>query len=89
MIGSRSPVPLLLAAVLLLGLAFAPHAAGSIYWANDKGDTIGHANLDGRGANQSFITGGQPRSASPSTERTSTGRAATARSAAPTSTAAA
>ena len=58
MIGSRSPVPLLLAAVLLLGLAFAPHAAGSIYWANDKGTTIGTANIDGTGVNQNFITAG-------------------------------
>ena len=58
MIGSRSPVPLLLAAVLLLGLAFAPHAAASIYWANDKGTTIGTANIDGTGVNQNFITAG-------------------------------
>lgn len=58
MIGSRSPVPLLLAAVLLLGLAFAPRAAASIYWANDKGTTIGTANIDGTGVNQNFITAG-------------------------------
>jgi virginiamycin B lyase len=57
MIRARSRVPLLLAAVLLLGLAFAPGAAGSIYWANDKGTTIGTANLDGTGVDQSFITG--------------------------------
>ena len=41
MIRARSRAALLLAAVLLLGLAFAPRAAGSIYWANDKGTTIG------------------------------------------------
>ena len=28
-----------------------------IYWANSGGDTIGRANLDGTGVNQSFITG--------------------------------
>jgi hypothetical protein len=44
MIRPRSHVALLLAGVLLLGLAFAPRAAGSIYWANDKGTTIGTAN---------------------------------------------
>ncbi len=58
MIGARSRVPLLLAAVLLLALAFAPRAAGSIYWANVKGTTIGTANIDGTGVNQNFIIAG-------------------------------
>ena len=30
---------------------------GHVYWANNGTDTIGRANLDGTGANQSFITG--------------------------------
>ena len=55
---ARSRVALLLAAVLVLALAFAPPAAGSIYWADNKGTTIGSANLDGTGVNQGFITGG-------------------------------
>jgi hypothetical protein len=48
-----------------------------VYWANFSSNTIGRANLDGSGANQSFIAGasdaigvavdgGPPRSASPS-----------------------
>ena len=31
--------------------------SGHVYWANTLTDTIGRANLDGTGANQSFITG--------------------------------
>src|SRR5262249_58093642 len=41
------------------GAASAPATAGpaQIYWANNGTGTIGRANLDGTGANQSFITG--------------------------------
>ena len=31
--------------------------SGHVYWTNADADTIGRANLDGTGANQSFITG--------------------------------
>ena len=31
-----------------------------IYWTNDNGTTIGRANLDGTGVDQSFITGTDP-----------------------------
>ena len=55
---ARSPLALLLAAILVLALAFTPRAAASVYWADNKGTTIGSANLDGTGVNQSFITGG-------------------------------
>jgi hypothetical protein len=34
-----------------------PVATPDIYWANSSNNTIGRANLDGTGANQSFITG--------------------------------
>ena len=34
--------------------------AGHVYWANPHADTIGRANLDGTGVNQSFITGTAP-----------------------------
>ncbi len=45
-----------------------------VYWTNHGTDTIGRANLDGSGANQSFITGaGQPGRAWRSTAATSTG----------------
>ena len=60
-----------------------------IYWTQLDADTIGRANLDGTGVDQSFITGAaQPRAGWRSTPPTSTGRtAAPARSGAPTSTA--
>jgi hypothetical protein len=51
---------LLVAALLLLALAFAPRAGAFVYWANDAdvtSTTIGRANLDGTGVNQSFIDG--------------------------------
>ena len=42
-----------------VGAASAQATAGpaQIYWANNGTGTIGRANLDGTGANQSFITG--------------------------------
>jgi virginiamycin B lyase len=48
---------LLVAALLVLALVFASRADAYIYWANPDGDAIGRANLDGTGANPSFITG--------------------------------
>src|SRR5262245_59008384 len=63
MLGSGTPlagrVPLLAAALLLLTLTFPPRADAFVYWANDDGDstTIGRANPDGTGVNQSFIAG--------------------------------
>src|SRR5918994_929963 len=46
-----------LAALLAAALAFAPRADGFVYWTNFTSGTIGRANLNGTGANQSFITG--------------------------------
>ena len=47
-------------AILLLGLAAAPSAQARIYWSNfNNPNTIGRAELDGTGANKSFITGVQ------------------------------
>lgn len=43
-------------ALVALG-AIAPAANAYIYWTNSYTGTIGRANLDGTGANQSFITG--------------------------------
>ena len=78
-----------IAAVLILALAFVPSAAAFVYWANNGGTTIGRANLDGTGANQSFITGASNPAGWRSTRRTSTGptTSAAGRSGAPTSTA--
>jgi sugar lactone lactonase YvrE len=56
-IGRLSRLALLLAAVLLLTVAFVPRAAAFVYWANAGNGTIGRANLDGTGANQSLIGG--------------------------------
>ena len=50
-------VALLVAALLVLALAFTPRAAAFVYWANNGGGTIGRAGLDGTGVNQSFIAG--------------------------------
>ena len=48
----------LLAAILLvLPLALAARADAFVYWTNSDPGTIGRANLDGTGVNQSFITG--------------------------------
>ena len=42
------------AGVMALG---AQAADAYVYWANNGTDSIGRANLDGTGVNQSFITG--------------------------------
>ena len=52
------PVFLLLATLTALGLFFSASAGAYVYWANyTSGATIGRANLNGTGANQSFISG--------------------------------
>lgn len=63
-IGSRRGVAiaapaLLLGFILLLALTFAQRAEAFVYWANSDGSggTIGRANLDGTGVNQSFVSG--------------------------------
>src|SRR5262249_1671219 len=54
---------LLLAVLLLSGLALAPRAGAAVYWGNSLGGvtglgtTIGRANNDGTGVNQAFIRG--------------------------------
>ena len=50
-------VALLVAALLVLALAFSPRAAAFVYWTNNSGTTIGRADLDGTGVDQSFIGG--------------------------------
>jgi hypothetical protein len=57
--GGRLPrrAVLLLAALVVAFLAFAPRAEVFVYWANNGGDTIGRAKLDGTGVNPNFITG--------------------------------
>jgi virginiamycin B lyase len=45
------------AALAVAVLAFAARADALVYWANAGSDTIGRANLDGTGTDQSFITG--------------------------------
>jgi virginiamycin B lyase len=47
----------LVLALGVLGSALAAEAGAYVYWANHSGGSIGRANLDGTGANQSFITG--------------------------------
>ncbi|MGH2963596.1 MAG: hypothetical protein ACRDL3_15605 [Solirubrobacterales bacterium] len=46
-----------MALLIVIALGFAPRAEGSIWWSNTFSDSIGRANLDGSGANQSFIAG--------------------------------
>jgi len=46
---------LILETVLLQSIAWSAHAAG-IYWTNPGNATIGHANLDGTGVNNNFMT---------------------------------
>ena len=54
----RSVLPaLLVAALLLLGLALASPAGATVYWGNTAGTTIGRANTNGTGVSQSFIGG--------------------------------
>src|SRR6478672_2168552 len=48
---------LLLAALVLLGLAFAARAGAAVYWSNSTGTTLGHANNDGTQVNQAFVGG--------------------------------
>jgi hypothetical protein len=47
----------LTAALLALGLTLASRAQALVYWANNGNGTIGRANLNGTGADPSFITG--------------------------------
>ena len=47
---------LVLATLAVATLALAARADAFVYWANQGTDAIGRANLDGTGANQSFIT---------------------------------
>ncbi|HEX6711855.1 MAG TPA: Calx-beta domain-containing protein [Thermoleophilaceae bacterium] len=58
-IPSRSGVrgALLVGALLLLALAFAPRADAAVYWANNDDSTIGRADIDGAVVNEAFITG--------------------------------
>src|SRR5438093_5945791 len=44
-------------AVLVGWIALAPRAAAHIYWVNTTTDTIGRANLDGSGVNQTLVYG--------------------------------
>jgi virginiamycin B lyase len=46
----------ILATAFVLAIGFSSSAQAYVYWTNDD-DTMGRANLDGTGANQSFITG--------------------------------
>ena len=55
---ASSRLALLLAAVFVLSLSISPRAAAFVYWANAGDGAIGRANLDGTGANQSLIGGG-------------------------------
>src|SRR5690348_4962902 len=44
-------------ASLLVTCGTAPVASAFVYWTNRNSNTIGRANVDGSGVNQSFITG--------------------------------
>jgi len=56
--GIRSTaLALVLAAAALGALELAARADAFVYWANFDSGTIGRANLDGSGVNQSFIAG--------------------------------
>jgi Low-density lipoprotein receptor repeat class B len=50
------PAAVLLALTLILTLALASGAEARIYWANSGSGTIGSANLDGSGVDQSFVS---------------------------------
>jgi virginiamycin B lyase len=45
----------MVAVVFAVSLGVAPSAEAFIYWANEGGDTIGRAELNGTGANESFV----------------------------------
>jgi virginiamycin B lyase len=45
-------------AIVVLSLLFAGSAEAHVYWTNNADTTIGRANLDGTGVNQSLISGG-------------------------------
>jgi hypothetical protein len=47
----------LVGALALLASAWATQASANIYWTNLSGGTIGRANIDGTGVNESFIAG--------------------------------
>jgi hypothetical protein len=53
----RRFVAALAAALLVLPLALAPRAEAFVYWADLNNETIGRANLDGRGVDDRFISG--------------------------------
>jgi hypothetical protein len=53
----RRRATLALATLVLAALALATRADAYVYWTNYDTGTIGRANLDGTGANPSFITG--------------------------------
>ena len=62
-VGGRRPrvraIRLVLLVVAITGLVLPASAGAYVYWANyhpGHGTTFGRANLDGTGANQSFIT---------------------------------
>ena len=77
-----------IAAIVVLSLLFAGSADAHVYWANGGAATIGRANLDGTGCNQSFISGATtPRGRGRCRPRLLGQRRSAARSAAPTSTA--
>ena len=54
-IGGRA-LGLTVAAGVLLSLALPAGAGAYVYWGNEDGSTVGRAELDGSGVNQSFIT---------------------------------
>ena len=46
-----------LGAILVLSLVVVGRAEAHVYWTNNADTTIGRANLDGTGVNQSFLSG--------------------------------
>ena len=59
---SRAAARAALAALALATFALVARADAFVYWANFNTGTIGRANLDGSGVDQSFITGASGRS---------------------------
>ena len=77
-----------MAAIVVLCLFFVGSAEAHVYWANNADTTIGRANLDGTGVNQSFIGGAtSPCGVAVDGAHVYWGNSAPARSGAPTSTA--